>query len=55
MIVNLLDDHEKIVTHLRDDIDTCSEEYGDEGTTDLLDPGVMRSHEKNGLDAACLE
>lgn len=45
MIVNLLDDHEKIVTHLRDDIDTCSEEYGDEGTADLL-TGVMRSHEK---------
>ncbi|MCA9917529.1 MAG: DNA starvation/stationary phase protection protein [Anaerolineales bacterium] len=45
MIANLLDDHEHIVTTLRDDITACSEEYGDEGTTDLL-IGTMRSHEK---------
>ena len=45
MIANLLDDHEHIISNLRDDIDACAEEYGDEGTADLL-VGTMRSHEE---------
>jgi len=45
MITNLLDDHEQMISHLRDDIDACSEDFNDEGTADLL-VGVMRSHEE---------
>jgi starvation-inducible DNA-binding protein len=45
MIANLLDDHEHIISSLRDDIEACSEEFNDEGTADLL-IGTMRSHEK---------
>jgi starvation-inducible DNA-binding protein len=45
MITNLLDDHEHIVSTLRDDIKICAEEYRDEGTADLL-TGIMRSHEE---------
>lgn len=45
MVANLLDDHEQIVSNLRDDIEACSADYKDEGTTDLL-VGVMRSHEE---------
>lgn len=45
MLANLLDDHEQMVTNLRDDIDACMEEYNDEGTADLL-IGTMRAHEK---------
>ena len=44
MIANLLDDHEHIISSLRDDIDAAAEEFGDEGTADLL-TGTMRSHE----------
>lgn len=45
MIVNLLDDHEHIISTLRTDIETCAEKYEDEGTADLL-VGIMRSHEE---------
>lgn len=45
MIANLLDDHEHIISSLRDDIDACSEKFKDEGTADLL-IGTMRSHEE---------
>ena len=45
MLANLLDDHEQIITNLRDDIDASTEKLGDEGTGDLL-IGTMRSHEK---------
>lgn len=45
MIANLLDDHEHIISSLRDDIEACSEKFDDEGTADLL-IGAMRSHEK---------
>ncbi len=45
MIANLLDDHEHIISSLRDDIDACMEKYEDEGTADLL-VGTMRSHEE---------
>ena len=45
MLANLLDDHEQIITALRDDIKACTEEFNDEGTADLL-IGTMRAHEK---------
>ncbi len=45
MLANLLDDHEHIITSLRDDIEASSEKLGDEGTADLL-IGTMRSHEQ---------
>lgn len=45
MLANLLDDHEQIITNLRDDIDASSEKLSDEGTADLL-IGTMRAHEK---------
>lgn len=45
MIANLLDDHEHIISSLRDDIAACAEKFNDEGTADLL-VGTMRSHEE---------
>ncbi|MBK8901617.1 MAG: DNA starvation/stationary phase protection protein [Anaerolineaceae bacterium] len=45
MLANLLDDHEQVITSLRDDIEACMEEFNDEGTADLL-IGTMRAHEK---------
>ena len=45
MIANLLDDHEHVISSLRDDIEAAAEEYNDEGTADLL-TGTMRSHEE---------
>ncbi len=45
MIANLLDDHEQIISKLREDVEACAEEYNDEGTADLL-VGIMRSHEE---------
>jgi starvation-inducible DNA-binding protein len=45
MIANLLDDHEHIISSLRDDITASAEEFNDEGTADLL-IGTMRSHEE---------
>jgi starvation-inducible DNA-binding protein len=45
MIANLLDDHEHIISSLREDITACAEEFNDEGTADLL-IGTMRSHEE---------
>lgn len=45
MITALLADHEAIVRSLRRDLHTCSNEHGDEGTTDFL-TGLMQTHEK---------
>ncbi len=45
MIANLLDDHEHIISSVRDDIEACMDKFNDEGTADLL-VGVMRSHEE---------
>ncbi|MBK7894150.1 MAG: DNA starvation/stationary phase protection protein [Candidatus Promineifilaceae bacterium] len=45
MIANLLDDHEQIISTLRKDIDACTEEFGDEGTADLL-TSTMGSHDE---------
>lgn len=45
MIAQLVEDHETFITHLRKDIDAAMEDYGDQGTGDLL-IGVLRAHEK---------
>jgi starvation-inducible DNA-binding protein len=44
MIIELLANHELLITHLRKDIDTCAEKNKDAGTTDFL-TGIMEQHE----------
>ena len=46
MIRALLADHETLIRGLRKDLETCSKEHRDEGTTDFL-TGLMQDHEKN--------
>lgn len=45
MLANLLGDHEEIISNVRKDIEKCAEEFGDEGSADLL-TAVMRDHEE---------
>ena len=45
MIAALLADHEAIIRNLRGDLQTRSNEHGDEGTMDFL-TGLMQVHEK---------
>ena len=45
MIDILVEDHEAFITNVRKDIESAMEEYGDQGTGDLL-IGVLRAHEK---------
>jgi len=45
MIAALLADHETLIRSLREDLEICSKEYADEGTTDFL-TGLMQVHEK---------
>jgi starvation-inducible DNA-binding protein len=45
MIASLLADHEQLIRALRVDMETCSEDFGDEGTMDFL-IGLMQMHEK---------
>ena len=44
--LHLLADHETSIRFLREDARKCSEDYEDEGTSDLL-VNVLRMHEKN--------
>ena len=45
MIANLLNDHESIIKELRQNLNTCAEQYHDMGTSDFL-TGLMEQHEK---------
>lgn len=45
MVSRLLDDQEAIINYIRSDVDDSTEQFGDEGTADLL-IGIMRQHEK---------
>ncbi|MFL7838721.1 MAG: Dps family protein [Candidatus Promineifilaceae bacterium] len=45
MLEKLVADHESIIRSLREDIAAAADEYGDEGTADLL-IGTLREHEK---------
>lgn len=44
-ISELVQDHEAIITYIRESIDKVSEDYKDEGTADFL-TGIMEKHEK---------
>lgn len=45
MVSNLLEDHEAIIRHLREDLAACDEKYNDMGTSDFM-TGLMAFHEK---------
>lgn len=45
MIANLLNDHELLIKKLREDADTCGNQFKDAGTNDFL-TGIMEQHEK---------
>lgn len=45
MVAQLVDDHELIIRNLREHIDSCSEQFHDEGTADFL-TGLMEGHEQ---------
>ncbi len=45
MLAHLLEDHETIIRHLRTDLETCAEKYGDMGTNDFLTE-LLERHEK---------
>jgi len=45
MIAALLQDHETLIRHLRQDLRACGAQDGDEGTMDFL-TGLMQKHEK---------
>jgi starvation-inducible DNA-binding protein len=45
MLANLVADHELVIRELREDADTCADEFHDMGTNDFL-TDLMESHEK---------
>lgn len=45
MLMELLNDHEVTVRHLRVDLETCASKHHDMGTSDFL-TGIMEQHEK---------
>lgn len=45
MVSHLIQDHEQIIRNLREHIDSCGEEYHDQGTADFL-TGLMEQHEE---------
>ncbi|HEY9828584.1 MAG TPA: Dps family protein [Stenomitos sp.] len=45
MVARLVSDHEQIIRNLREHIDSCSDEFHDEGTADFL-TGLMEEHEQ---------
>ena len=45
MLADLLEAHETLITHLRQDLETCHAKHGDAGNQDFL-TGVMEQHEK---------
>lgn len=44
MLQELLEDHETMIKHLRQQVDDCSKKYNDAGTADFL-TGIMEAHE----------
>lgn len=44
-IRSLLDDHDTIIIHLREDIERCTNDWRDAGTADFI-TGLMETHEK---------
>jgi starvation-inducible DNA-binding protein len=45
MLANLQTDHEQLIRQIRSDVETCAEEYQDQGTHDFLIQ-IMLHHEK---------
>lgn len=45
MVAQLLDDHEQVIRNLREAIESCGSNFGDEGTVDFL-TGLMVQHEE---------
>lgn len=45
MVQRLVTDHEQVIRNLRENIDSCSEKFHDEGTADFL-TGLMEQHEE---------
>jgi len=45
MVSNLLADHEALIRHLRQDLETCADKYQDLGTNNFL-TDLMEKHEK---------
>ncbi|WP_069789496.1 Dps family protein [Cyanobacterium sp. IPPAS B-1200] len=45
MVSQLLEDHQKVVRNLREQVKQCSKEFKDEGTADFL-TGLMEQHEQ---------
>lgn len=45
MLAELIADHEAVIQHLRKDIDTTQEKFGDAGTADYF-TGLIQDHEK---------
>lgn len=45
MVENLVSDHEQVIRNLRQHIDQCSDQFGDQGTADFL-TGLMEQHEQ---------
>ena len=45
MVQRLIIDHEQIIRNLRTHIDSCSQDFHDEGTADFL-TGIMEQHEE---------
>jgi starvation-inducible DNA-binding protein len=44
MMKDLLSDHQELIVHLRKDVNECTEQNKDAGTTDFL-TGIMEQHE----------
>lgn len=45
MVSYLLEDHQKVVRNLREQVEQCSKEFKDDGTADFL-TGLMEQHEQ---------
>lgn len=45
MVDNLVNDHEQVIRNLRQHVDQCDEQFGDQGTADFL-TGLMEGHEQ---------
>jgi starvation-inducible DNA-binding protein len=45
MIADLLESHETLIAHLRQDLEACATKHGDAGNQDFL-TGLMEQHEK---------
>lgn len=45
MVARLVEDHEQVIRNFREHVDSCSDQFHDEGTADFL-TGLMEGHEE---------